>query len=120
MFDIGAGEFIAIAIVAVLILGPDKLPKAIATVVSWTRTIREQAASARREIVAAAEIDPSVTEDFKSAVRDIGELHPRRLAASILTDDAAGTPKPPAAPGRGGSNGLPDKQQASIFDPDAT
>ena len=120
MFDVGAGEFIVIAIVAVLILGPDKLPKAIATVVSWTRTLREQAAGARREIVAAAEIDPSVTEDFKSAVRDIGELHPRRLAASILSDDADTPKPPPPAPGRGSSNGLPDKQQPSIFDPDAT
>ena len=119
MFDVGAGEFLVIALVAVLILGPDKLPKAISTLMSWVRVLRDQASRARSEIAAAADLDPTITDDIKQSVRDIAELHPRRLAASILTDDAAAAqarPAPPTAPGRG-ATGTP---QPSIFDPDAT
>lgn len=118
MFDVGAGEFLAIALVAVLVLGPDKLPKAIATLMSWVRVLREQASRARTEIAAAADLDPTITDDIKQSVKDIAELHPRRLAASILSDDAAKPAAPPSAPARG-ATGTPAKQP-SIFDPDAT
>jgi sec-independent protein translocase protein TatB len=119
VFDVGAGEFLVIAIVAVLILGPDKLPKAISTLMSWVRVLRDQASRARSEIAAAADLDPTITDDIKQSVKDIAELHPRRLAASILTDDAVAQARPatpPAAPQRGAA-GTP---QPSIFDPDTT
>lgn len=117
MGDIGMGEFLVIAVIAVLILGPDKLPKAISTLVQWTRVLRVQAANARREIVAAAELDPSITEDIRQSVKDIAELHPRRLAASVLSDvDGATAPAAPAAgPAASGSPAA-----ATSFDPDAT
>jgi sec-independent protein translocase protein TatB len=120
VFDVGAGEFLVIALVAVLVLGPDKLPKAIATLMSWVRVLREQASRARTEIAAAADLDPTISDDIKQSVKDIAELHPRRLAASILSDsDAAAKPAaPPSAPARG-ATGTPAKQP-SIFDPDAT
>ncbi len=117
MGDIGMGEFLVIAVIAVLILGPDKLPKAIATVVQWTRMLRVQAANARREIVAAAELDPSITDEIKQSVKDIAELHPRRLAASIMSD--VDTSTAPAAPAAGpAASGAP--AAATAFDPDAT
>jgi sec-independent protein translocase protein TatB len=117
------GEFLVIAVIAVLILGPDKLPKAIATLVQWTRALRDQAANARREIVAAAELDPSITDEIKQSVKDIAELHPRRLAASIMSDvDTATAPAAPAAapaPAAGpAASGAP--AAATAFDPDAT
>ena len=46
MFDIGMGEFLVIAVIAVLILGPDRLPKAIAEGSRWLRALRDQAANA--------------------------------------------------------------------------
>ena len=81
--DIGFMELLVIATIGFLIFGPDKLPKAIATVLGYARMLREQAAVARREIVDAAQIDPAITDDIKASLADIGELHPRRLAASI-------------------------------------
>jgi sec-independent protein translocase protein TatB len=119
--DVGMGELIVIAIVAALILGPDKLPKAIASLVQWTRVLRDQAANARREIAAAAELDPTITDDIKQSVKDLAELHPRRLAASILSDPEtpAAPPAAPSAPARGATSPAPAAPAAS-FDPDAT
>jgi Tat protein translocase TatB subunit len=113
--DVGMMELLVIAVIGFLIFGPDKLPRAIATVLSYARALREQAANARREIVAAAEIDPAIGEDIKASLADIGELHPRRLAASIFTDE-------PAKPANGSSPAAPKAQPgaAAAFDPDAT
>jgi len=101
LFDIGPGEFLVIAIVGLLIVGPDKLPKMLAEGVKWLRLLRDQAAKARGEIVAAADIDPSVTDELRRSVSDIAELHPKRLMGSVLSDvvdGAAAAPKPAAAP----------------------
>jgi len=86
LFDIGPGEFLVIAIVGLLIVGPDKLPKMLAEGVKWLRVLRDQAVKARGEIVAAADIDPSITEDLRRSVSDIAELHPKRLMGSVLSD----------------------------------
>jgi sec-independent protein translocase protein TatB len=111
--DIGPGEFLVIAIVAVLLVGPERMPKMVAEGVKWLRLLRDQAANARREIVAAADIDPSITDELRRSVSDIAELHPKRLAASFLTDiaDPAPAVPPPAA-------GQPAPRTS--FDPDAT
>jgi sec-independent protein translocase protein TatB len=124
--DVGMMELLVIGVIAVLILGPDKLPKAIASVVQWTRVLRVQAANARREIVAAAELDPSITDEIKQSVKDIAELHPRRLAASIMSDvdtstapAAPAAPAAPSAPARG-ATGPAAPAATTAFDPDAT
>ncbi|MGD9956907.1 MAG: twin-arginine translocase TatA/TatE family subunit [Candidatus Nanopelagicales bacterium] len=119
--DVGMMELLVIGIVAVLIFGPDKLPKMIATVVSWSRVLRDQAANARRELAAAADLDPTITDEIKQSVKDIAELHPRRLAASILSDPepSQGPPAAPPAPARGSTAG-PATGPATAFDPDAT
>ncbi len=119
--DVGMGEFLFIAVIAVLILGPDKLPKAIASMVQWARVLRTQATNARREIVAAADLDPTITDDLKQSVKDLADLHPRRLAASILSDpepESSG-PSGPSAPARG-ATGNTAAAPAAAFDPDAT
>ena len=100
LFDIGPGEFLVIAIVGLLIVGPDRLPKMLAEGVKWLRLLRDQAVKARGEIVAAADIDPSVTDELRRSVSDIAELHPKRLMGSVLSDVADGpatAPKPAVA-----------------------
>jgi sec-independent protein translocase protein TatB len=99
IFDIGPGELLVIAIVGLLIVGPDKLPKMLAEGVKWLRLLRDQAVKARGEIVAAADIDPSVTDELRRSVSDIAELHPRRLMGSVLSDVVDGpTAAKPVAP----------------------
>lgn len=40
MFDIGFSELLLISIVGLVVLGPQRLPVAIRTVMGWVRTIR--------------------------------------------------------------------------------
>ncbi len=89
-FNIGPLEFVVIAIVAVLLVGPDRLPKMMAEGIKWLRILRDQAAKARSEIAAVADLDPALTEDLRRSVADIAELHPRRIVSSLI-DDATGS-----------------------------
>lgn len=100
LFDIGPGEFLVIAVVGLLIVGPERLPKMLAEAVRWLRVLRDQAVKARGEIVAAADIDPGVTEELRRSVSDIAELHPKRLMGSLMSDvvDGPAAVQPTAAP----------------------
>jgi Sec-independent protein translocase protein TatA len=90
ILNIGPLEFVVIAIVAVLLVGPDRLPKMMAEGIKWLRILRDQAAKARSEIAAVADLDPALTEDLRRSVADIAELHPRRIVSSLI-DDATGS-----------------------------
>jgi len=137
IFNIGPGEFLLIAVVGLLIAGPERLPKMLAEAVRWLRVLSVQAANARREIVAAADIDPSITDELRRSVSDIAELHPKRLMGSILGDDPiTSAPVPPVPPPPVNSFGasaastsfaprpadapVAPAQQPAVFDPDAT
>jgi hypothetical protein len=107
--------------------------------VKWLRVLRDQAANARREIAAAADFDPAITDELRRSVNDIAELHPKRLAASFLSDVAAATPTTPApavppsvsaaggaaaatsvGPGPSDAAGAERPAPTPAFDPDAT
>jgi sec-independent protein translocase protein TatB len=108
MFDIGIGEIIILAVVGLLVFGPERLPRAAADAAKWLKQIRAMASGARQDLADSAGLDLSDTVD---TVRSLQEFHPRRLAASILKDEPEDdAPKPvekPAAP-------------RPAFDPDAT
>ena len=60
MFDIGWSELAVIALVAILVIGPKDLPKAMRTAAQWIRKIRALAnefQSGLNEIVREAELD---------------------------------------------------------------
>ncbi len=128
MFDIGMGEFLVIGVVAVLILGPDRLPRAISEVVKWARVLREQALNARREIVSAANLDPGMTDQIRRSVSDLADLHPRRLASTFLSDVATDAPAKPPGPSGAATPVTPatpatpvtPPTAGPVFDPDAT
>lgn len=125
MFDIGLGEILLLAVVGLLVFGPEKLPKAAADAGRLLRQLREMATGARRDLADSAGLDMS---EAHSALKDIADLHPRRLAASLLeepTPDGAPAPRnggrpssvPPAAPSApAAGTGTP----TAAFDPDAT
>lgn len=113
MFDIGIGEIILVAIVGLLIFGPEKLPRAAADAARWLNQIRGMATSARQDLADSAGIDLSETVD---TVKSLQEFHPKRLASSFLSD-ATGAPTEPAPQ----SAPKPAPPQAGpTFDPDAT
>lgn len=75
MFDIGFSELFLIAVVALLVLGPERLPKAARFAGLWVRRARAQWYSVRSELereLATEELQRTV-RDTRKAVTDIGE-----------------------------------------------
>ncbi len=72
MFDIGFGELLIIAIVALVVLGPERLPKAARFAGLWVRRARAQWHSVKDEFereLAADELKRSL-RDTEDALRD--------------------------------------------------
>ena len=57
MFDIGFAEILIVAVVALVVLGPDKLPTAVRTVGLWVGRIRRTVGSIQSEISEELRID---------------------------------------------------------------
>lgn len=74
MFDIGFGELAIIAIVALVVLGPERLPKAARFAGLWVRRARAQWHSVKDELereLAADELKRGL-RDTEEALRDAG------------------------------------------------
>lgn len=111
MFDIGIGEIMVLAIVGLLVFGPEKLPRAAADAARMLRNVRAMAANARKDLADSAGLDMSEAAD---TVRGLADLHPRRLVNGIFADEE---PRPAAgqAPGQASPSA-----PRPVFDPDAT
>ena len=102
MFGMGMGELIVILIVALLFLGPDKLPGMAKAVGKGIRELRRHTRDLEDTLERDAELGSTVRE-LKSALR--GEDFPRMTAriqpgaadSSEKTEPEA-KPEPPAAP----------------------
>ena len=96
MFDIGIGEFILLAVVGLIVLGPDRLPIYAAQAARFLRQFRQQVETARATVVEAVDIDPRMLKDLR-------DLDPRRALADFDRDaepDVEGVPleRIPSAP----------------------
>lgn len=78
MFDIGAGEFIALAILALIVLGPEKLPRYAAEAARFLGRLRQMAGEARSEV--RRELGPEFDD---ISLRD---LNPRSMVRKHLLD----------------------------------
>lgn len=80
MFDhVGWSELIVLAVVGLVVLGPDRLPKAAADAAKWLRELRKMARNATQDIK--AELGPEMAD------LDLASLHPRRIVSSALWDE---------------------------------
>ncbi|MER6441556.1 sec-independent translocase [Streptomyces sp. NPDC001185] len=80
--DIGPLELVTLIVFAVLIFGPDKLPKLIQDVTRTIRKVREFSASAKQDI--RSELGPEF-KDF-----EFEDLNPKTLLRKHLDNDALG------------------------------
>ncbi|MDX1695289.1 MAG: Sec-independent protein translocase protein TatB [Ketobacteraceae bacterium] len=94
MFDIGFFELILIAVIALLVLGPERLPHAVRMTGAWISKFRRAATSVREEIereVNAYEMQQRINEQLeKSGVgeaRDVLEKTKQTLRNGILDDE---------------------------------
>ena len=77
-FDIGPLELVALAVIALLVLGPDKLPRYAADAARVLRQVRRMASDAKAE----------VSRELGPELRDISmaDLNPRSLVRKHLLD----------------------------------
>lgn len=109
MFDIGLGEILILAVLGLLVFGPERLPRAAADAARTLRNVRAMASNARKDLADSAGVDLS---DAKSALRDLQDLHPKRMVSGIFDDDQADD-APSSTKGKPASS-------SARFDPDAT
>ncbi|ASU82449.1 translocase [Nocardiopsis gilva YIM 90087] len=91
MFNIGAGEFLVLGALALLIFGPDQLPKAAAQVGRVLRQLRTMADSAKDDL------REGLGPEFKDF--DVQDLNPKRFVQKHFweADDEGGEARRPAS-----------------------
>jgi sec-independent protein translocase protein TatB len=117
MFGMGGSEIIVILIVALLFLGPDKLPSAAKSISKGIRDIKKQSRSLQQQIETDEQIGGAI-RDLKSALRgDEEPINPRKVKRKRPKELTPGAPDasgvgnsilPPAVAAAGAESGLPE------------
>jgi sec-independent protein translocase protein TatB len=94
--NVGWGELLILAVIGLVVLGPERLPKAAADAARMLRQLRAMARNATADLK--AELGPEMAD------LDLASLHPRRMVQSMLLDDddvsAVGAATPVGRPGQ--------------------
>jgi len=112
VFDIGFGELLLCGVVALLVLGPERLPKAARTAGLWMGRLRATVQRFTAEIdreLKAEELRQTLREEARSLVEPVEALHRDVAAAgSDLVTAASAKPDAPEeikAPATGPASG---------------
>ncbi len=119
MFDINGWELIVLLIVAVIVLGPERLPGYAAKLARLVRQAKVMAQNAQEQVK--EQMGPDF-EDVDWKQYDPRQYDPRRIVREALMDDAT-PPDPPGKPQTGpasGSAASHDPSRPTPWDPDAT
>jgi sec-independent protein translocase protein TatB len=108
VFDIGLGEILILAVLGLLVFGPERLPRAAADAARTLRNVRAMASNARKDLADSAGVDLSGAHE---TLRDLQQLHPKRMVSGLFDDDASGGDA---------DGGAAAKRPTARFDPDAT
>ena len=98
MFDVASSELLLVVLVALLVIGPKDLPKALRVVGKWVGKARGVAAHFRSgfdEMVRQSELE-ELEKKWKAENERIMKAHPADPRADVVGDDAV--PSPPAKP----------------------
>ena len=102
MFDIGSTELMLVAIVALLVLGPERLPEALRTVGLWWGRMRRTFNSVRSEIAREVGMDEvrrqiyneSIMSDLEQARREIRQAADDTRSVVQEASNAVDEPNP--------------------------
>ena len=126
MFDIGFAELIIIAVVSLLVIGPERLPEAVRTATLWLNRLRRGFNDIKREVQQELHNDAVMQElrktgeqlkqeanglgrDIRRSVEPAGstaaDTPPARTAVTAASPPAeTDRPVPPASPGQQGGD----------------
>lgn len=105
---VGWSELLVLAVVGLVVFGPERLPKAAADAVRAVRQLRTLARGAAADLK--AELGPEMAD------LDLASLHPRRIVASVLDDDEVPSRRPVSRP----QAMTPAPGEVTPYDADAT
>ncbi|MGL6146994.1 MAG: Sec-independent protein translocase protein TatB [Plesiomonas sp.] len=98
MFDIGFWELVLIAVIGLVVLGPERLPVAVRTVAHWVRTIRAMAASVQNELNQELKLQEMQNNLKKAEQMNLKDLSPELDASLRELKEAADSVQRPYAP----------------------
>lgn len=99
----GAGEFLIIAVLGLLVLGPERLPVAIRTVSGWVRTIKQMANSVTAEMSHELKVHELHQNLKKAEEQGLDNLSPELQASVQELKDAAASVTRTYAEGESGN-----------------
>jgi sec-independent protein translocase protein TatB len=118
VFDIGPGEVIGLAILALIVLGPEKLPRYAADAAKMLRQVRRMARDARSEV--SRELGPELNDLKMKGLTPRGMLSKHLLDPMDIDDlDDVGS-KPAARRGSGEGSAPTAAVTPPPYDEDAT
>ncbi len=128
MFNIGPMEFAVLALVGVIVLGPERLPSLARDAARLMRQLRDMATGARSQLK--NELGPEFADVGLDSLRELRSLNPRTALQRALlgddddvavarSDDSAAASSEPAASRRPAEQPLGRGEKAP-FDEDAT
>ncbi|MGO1317620.1 MAG: Sec-independent protein translocase TatB [Cellulomonadaceae bacterium] len=115
MLGINGAEFIALLVIAAIVVGPERLPRYAEQLADLVRAGRDYLAKARTRV------DQELGEDLKDvdwASLDPRRYDPRRIVRDALLDDSPQRAAPAAAPAA--ARGAEDTAGPAPFDDEAT
>ncbi|TCP95208.1 sec-independent protein translocase protein TatB [Cricetibacter osteomyelitidis] len=78
MFDIGFSELVLIFIVGLVVLGPQRMPVAIRTVMGWVRTLRGLAANVQNELTQELKL-----QELQDSIKKAEQLNLKTLSPEL-------------------------------------
>jgi len=90
MFDVGFSELMLIALIALLVFGPERLPKLVREASYWIRKIRGQLTTARAEIQREVQV-----AELRESLRRQRQTVEKTLDALPLKPPTQWLPRPP-------------------------
>ncbi len=112
VFDLSVTKLLVLAVIALVIFGPDQLPKLAAQAGRALRDLRRIADNAK------ADLQDGLGPEFRDF--DITDLHPRNFVRKHLFDDLDGDQQPPAGLPGGAAISALSPGETPPYDPEAT
>ena len=95
MFDIGFSELLIIAVLTLIVMGPERLPETVRTITLWLGRLRQFLSAARTEIEDEVGVDEirrqlhneQLMRDLDKARQEVVDIEININPNSILSDD---------------------------------